>query len=68
MEETLLHLIKEDTTMAKKWLPIPKPLPGWIVPTEWAKCLSYYEEQLYMWAKIQELEERIRELEEKVNE
>lgn len=54
--------------MEKKWLPIPRPLPGWIVPTEWSKALSYYEEQLYMWAKIQELEERIKELEDKVNE
>lgn len=59
---------KEETKMDKKYIPIPRPLPGFIVPTEWNKCLTYYEEQLLIWAKIQELQDRIEELESKVDE
>lgn len=59
---------KEDKTMAKKWLPIPPLPPGFIVPTTWNQCMTYYEEQYYMWQVIQQLQERIEELEEQLPE
>ena len=49
-----------------RWLPVPRPPMGFIVPTDWNKCLTYYEEQYYMWKVIQELQERVEELEKKV--
>lgn len=48
------------------WLPVPRPPMGFIVPTDWNKCLTYYEEQYYMWKVIQELQERVEELEKQV--
>lgn len=51
--------------MAKKckWLPIPPIPPGFIVPTTWNQCMTYYEEQYYMWQVIQQLQDRVEELE-----
>ena len=46
-----------------------KPLCGarLFVPSSINEALSYQEKQEYMWKCIQELEERVKELEEKLN-
>lgn len=41
--------------------------PSLVVPTSFEKCLSYGQQQLYMWKYIQQLEERIRALEAQIN-
>ena len=37
-----------------------------IIPTSFEECLTYGERQLYMWQCIQELQERVAELEQQV--
>ena len=39
-----------------------------VVPTSFEQCLSYGQQQLYMWKYIEQLEQRIAELEAKVDE
>lgn len=42
--------------------------PSLVVPTTFEKCLSYGQQQLYMWKYIQQLEERIEALEQEIDE
>lgn len=37
-----------------------------IIPTSFEECLTYGQRQLYMWQCIQELQERVAELEQQV--
>ena len=37
-----------------------------IIPTSFEECLTYGQRQEYMWKVIQELEERVKALEEKI--
>lgn len=45
---------------------IPKFPPQLIIPTSFQECLTYGQRQLYMWKVIEELEQRIAELEEQL--
>lgn len=54
--------------MGKKNYNIPKFPPRLVIPTSFQDCLSYGQRQLYMWKVIQELQDRVTELEEKVEE
>ncbi len=45
---------------------IPKFPPRLIIPTSFEECLTYGQRQNYMWKVIEELEERISELEEQL--
>ena len=47
---------------------IPKFPPRLVIPQSFQDCLSYGQRQLYMWKVIQELQDRVTELEEKVEE
>lgn len=47
---------------------IPKFPPRLIIPTSFSDCLTYGERQYYMWKVIEELEERITELEDALEE
>ena len=38
-----------------------------VVPSTFEKCLTYGQQQLYMWKYIQQLEERVAALEQQVN-
>lgn len=58
-------VIKEDKTMDGKYT-IPKFPPRLIIPTSFEECLTYGQRQNYMWKVIEQLEERIEELEEQL--
>lgn len=47
---------------------IPKFPPRLVIPQSFQDCLSYGQRQLYMWKVIQELQDRVTELEEQVEE
>lgn len=47
---------------------IPKFPPRLIIPTSFEECLTYGQRQNYMWKVIEQQEERIEELERKINE
>lgn len=47
---------------------IPKFPPRLIIPTSFDDCLTYGQRQYYMWKVIEELDNRVKELEEKVEE
>lgn len=47
---------------------IPKFPPRLIIPTSFDDCLTYGQRQYYMWKVIEELEERITELEDALEE
>lgn len=47
---------------------IPNFPPRLVIPTSFQDCLSYGQRQLYMWKVIQELQDRVTELEEQVEE
>lgn len=37
-----------------------------VIPESFAECLTYGQRQLYMWQVIEELQERVAELEEEI--
>lgn len=39
-----------------------------VIPTSFEECLTYGQRQLYMWEVIKQLQDRVTELEEKVDE
>lgn len=45
---------------------IPKFGPQLIIPTSFSECLTYGQRQNYMWKVIEELEERIQDLEDQL--
>lgn len=47
---------------------IPKFPPQLIIPTSFQDCLTYAQKQNYMWKVIENLNERVDELERKVDE
>lgn len=47
---------------------IPEFPPRLVIPQSFEECLTYGQRQLYMWKVIQELQDRVTELEEKVEE
>ena len=47
---------------------IPKFPPQLVIPTSFQECLTYGQRQNYMWKVIEQQEERITALEERINE
>lgn len=47
---------------------IPKFPPQLVIPTSFQDCLTYGQRQNYMWKVIEQLDERVKELEEKIEE
>lgn len=45
---------------------IPPFPPRLIIPTSFSECLTYGQRQYYMWKVIEQLQERIEELEEQL--
>lgn len=47
---------------------IPKFPPQLIIPTTFEECLTYGQRQNYMWKVIEELDQRVTDLENQINE
>ena len=54
--------------MGNKNYSSPKIPPRLVIPQSFQDCLSYGQRELYMWKVIQELQDRVTELEEQVEE
>lgn len=53
--------------MGNKNYSLPK-IPPLVVPEVFRECMSYGQRQSFMWKKIKELDERVTELEGRINE
>ncbi len=42
--------------------------PPVVIPEVFRECMSYGQRQMFMWKKIKELDERVTELESRINE
>ena len=50
----------------KDFYEIPAPSMRLIIPSSFEECLTYGERQLYMWDCIQQLQDKVEELEQQI--
>lgn len=54
--------------MSKQKCTYPCPFPRLIIPTSFEECLSYGQRQAYMWSVIEDIDKRLKKLEEEQEE